>query len=66
MTELITNISFPIPKLIDEGLNEASKKFGVSKSDIVRSICYDFLISSGVITDSKKFNSQEDVLVGME
>lgn len=43
------SLTIEVPSIINDGLNKASDKYNESKSDIVRSILYDFLLSSGVI-----------------
>lgn len=56
----VKSITAEIPSLISDGLDNASEKFNISKSDIIRSVLYDFLTTSGIIPYVKEFDSQDD------
>ena len=54
-------VTVEMPAILNNGLNEASNKYKLTKSDIIRSIVYDFLISSGVIPENEDLNRPEDI-----
>ncbi len=56
-------VTVEMPAILNNGLNEASTKYKLTKSDIIRSIVYDFLISSGVIPENKDLNRPEDIYI---
>ncbi len=60
----VQSVTIEMPSLINAGLNDASRKYKLSKSDIVRSVVYDFLISSGILPDNEDLNRPEDKSVG--
>lgn len=64
--DFVSTVSFQLPVDIDKGLDEASKKFSVSKADILRSISFDFLVASGIMRDMGDFDSPDDVVIGQE
>lgn len=56
----VRSMTVEMPTLISDGLDDATKKYNISKSDIVRSVVYDFLVSSGIIPDNEEFNRTDD------
>lgn len=56
----VQSVTIEMPSLINDGLNNASVKYKLSKSDIVRSVVYDFLISSGILPDNEDLNRPDD------
>ncbi len=60
----VQSVTVEMPSLINDGLNKASVKYKLSKSDIVRSVLYDFFVSSGILPDSEDLNRPEDKSVG--
>ena len=56
----VRSVTVEMPSIISDGLDDASVKYKISKSDIVRSVLYDFLVSSGVIHDNKDLNRPDD------
>lgn len=50
-----------VPYFIKDGLNDAALKFKMNKADIVRSVLYDFLVSSGFLPEVEDLNNPEDV-----
>jgi len=57
----VQSVTVEMPTIINKGLNDASDKYKMSKSDIVRSVVYDFLISSGILPDIENLNRPEDI-----
>jgi len=49
-----------LPSLISDGLDNATKRYKLSKSDIVRSVMYDFLVSSGILPENEELNRPDD------
>lgn len=60
----VQSVTIEMPSLISDGLSNASAKYKLSKSDIVRSVLYDFLISSGILPDNEDLNRPDDTSVG--
>ena len=56
----VQSITIELPGLISDGLDSATKKYKISKSDIVRSVMYDFLVSSGILPDNEDLNRPDD------
>lgn len=56
----VQSVTIEMPSLINDGLNKASNKYKLSKSDIVRSVLYDFFISSGILPDDEDLNRPDD------
>lgn len=56
----VQSVTIEMPSLINDGLNNASAKYKLSKSDIVRSVLYDFLTSSGILPDNEDLNRPDD------
>lgn len=54
-------VTFEVPYFIKDGLNDAALKFKMNKADIVRSVLYDFLVSSGFLPEVEDLNNPEDV-----
>lgn len=52
-----------IPIIISDGLDNASEKYDMSKSDIVRSVLYDFLTSSGIVPYDRDLDSPDDKII---
>lgn len=59
----VQSVTVEMPTIINKGLNDASDKYKMSKSDIVRSVVYDFLISSGILSENRDLNRPEDEYV---
>lgn len=59
----VQSVTVEMPSLINDGLNSATEKFKLSKSDIVRSVVYDFLVSSGFLPGNEDLNRPEDKYV---
>lgn len=57
----VQSVTIEMPLIISEGLSNASTKFKLSKSDIVRSVLYDFLISSGILPENEDLNRPDDI-----
>lgn len=60
----VQSVTIEMPSLINAGLNDASRKYKLSKSDIVRSVVYDFLISSGILPNNEDLNRPDDKNIG--
>ncbi len=60
----VRSITIELPGLISEGLDSATEKYKISKSDIVRSVMYDFLVSSGILPDNEELNRPDDMNIG--
>lgn len=59
----VQSVTIEMPSLISDGLNDASRKYKLSKSDIVRSVMYDFLVSSGILPENKDLNGSGDIYI---
>lgn len=59
----VQSVTVEMPSLINDGLNSASNKYKISKSDIIRSVLYDFLTSSGILPDNEDLNRPDDKII---
>ncbi len=57
------SMTVELPILISHGLDDATEKFNLNRSDIVRSVLYDFLISAGILPENESLNRPEDEYV---
>ncbi len=64
--DMVTTMTVPMPIFMSEHLGKASEIFDMPKADIVRSVVYDFLVSSGIMKQDKRFDSPDDVIVESE
>jgi len=56
----VQSMTVELPSLISNGLDSATKRYKLSKSDIVRSVIYDFLVSSGILPENEELNRPDD------
>ena len=56
-------VTVEMPAILNKGLDEASNKYKLTRSDIIRSIVYDFLISSGILPNNENLNRPEDIYI---
>lgn len=56
----VRSLTVEMPCVIIDGLNDASSKFKTTKADIVRSIIYDFLTSSGILPHNEEWDMLDD------
>ena len=56
-------VSVEMPAIISDGLDEASTKYNLNRSEIIRSVVYDFLVSSGILPENKDLNRPEDIYI---
>ena len=59
----VKSVSVEMPALIINGLEQAATKFKINRSEIIRSVVYDFLVSSGVLPKNKELDRPEDICV---
>ena len=59
----VKSISVEMPAIISDGLDKASTKYNINRSEIIRSVVYDFLVSSGILPENKDLNRPEDIYI---
>ena len=59
----VKSVSVEMPALIVNGLEQAATKFKINRSEIIRSVVYDFLVSSGILPENEYLDRPEDIYV---
>lgn len=61
----IKSMSVELPLVLSNGLDDAVLKYKITKADLVRSVLYDFLISSGITPEYTEFDAIDDILIDL-